>query len=134
MPQFVLDMGSADGAHNFNQLDSFTQGYVEAAFWTSEEELEGATVADLSPQAWDRILRDCSAFQAARPRDLELAEERYGRDLSHSGHDFWLTRNGHGTGFWDRDMGAVGDSLDSLACTFRECDLYVGDDGRVYMS
>ena len=24
-------------------------------------------------------------------------------NIEQAGHDFWLSRNGHGTGFWDRD-------------------------------
>ena len=28
-----------------------------------------------------------------------------------AGHDFALTRNGHGTGFWDRGLGDIGDML-----------------------
>ena len=30
-----------------------------------------------------------------------------------AGHDFALTRNGHGAGFWDRGLGAIGDMLTS---------------------
>ena len=30
-------------------------------------------------------------------------------DASQASHDFWLTRNGHSTGFWDRGTGALGD-------------------------
>lgn len=29
----------------------------------------------------------------------------------HVGHDFWLTSQGHGAGFWDRGLGEVGDTL-----------------------
>lgn len=48
------------------------------------------------------------------------------------GHDFWLTRNGHGAGFWDRGYGELGDFLATWAKTFGEANLTVGDDGRVY--
>ena len=49
------------------------------------------------------------------------------------GHDFWLSRNGHGVGFWDlTELGEVGNAL-SRACTkFQNINLYVGDDGKVY--
>lgn len=33
---------------------------------------------------------------------------------SDAGHDFALTRNGHGTGFWDRGLGAAGDQLTKI--------------------
>lgn len=52
------------------------------------------------------------------------------------GHDFALTRNGHGAGFWDRaDEGlpkALGDALTAVCHGMGECDLYVGDDGKAY--
>ena len=47
------------------------------------------------------------------------------------GHDFWLTRNGHGAGFWDRDL-PFGDDLSQLAEAFGPCELYEGDDGLIY--
>ena len=49
-----------------------------------------------------------------------------------AGHDFWLTRNRHGAGFWNGDWFNVSGSLTQLAQTFGEADLYVGDDGRIY--
>ena len=48
--------------------------------------------------------------------------------------DFWLTRNGHGAGFWDRGLGSVGDELTKNAKPFGSVDAYVGDDGKVYLS
>ena len=39
-------------------------------------------------------------------------------DPGQIGHDFILTRNGHGTGFWDRGLGEIGDRLTKWAKTF----------------
>lgn len=51
------------------------------------------------------------------------------------GHDFWLTRNRHGAGFWDGDYAPeVGKRLTDAAHAYGSCDLYVGDDGWVYCS
>ena len=47
------------------------------------------------------------------------------------GHDFWLTRNGHGAGFWDRGLGELGDRLTGLAKPYGTVDLYITDDGKV---
>jgi hypothetical protein len=47
------------------------------------------------------------------------------------GHDLWLTRNGHGVGFWDRDLGDLGDLLTDLADLMGEFDLSVGDYGTI---
>jgi hypothetical protein len=54
-------------------------------------------------------------------------------DAEKAGHDFWLTRNGHGAGFWDRNLGGIGDKL-TKACEYDECNLYVGDDGKIHVS
>lgn len=53
-------------------------------------------------------------------------------DPKRAGVDFILSRNGHGTGFWDRGHGAVGDELHKWAKTFGTFELYVGDDGFLY--
>lgn len=36
------------------------------------------------------------------------------------GHDFALTRNGHGAGFWDRDLGQIGEDLTNASLQFPE--------------
>ena len=51
--------------------------------------------------------------------------------LGQVGHDFALTRNRHGTGFWDRGYGKMGDDLTKWAHTFGEVDVYVADDGSL---
>jgi hypothetical protein len=47
------------------------------------------------------------------------------------GHDFWLTRNGHGAGFWDRGLGALGDRLTDASKPYGEVNLWVDADGSV---
>jgi hypothetical protein len=51
------------------------------------------------------IQDDCRDFVAGNWSDLE------GIDAGEAGHDFALTRNGHGAGFWDRGLGDAGDRL-----------------------
>lgn len=45
-------------------------------------------------------------------------------NIEQAGHDFWLSRNGHGTGFWDRDSDYytpyVRDWLQRKAETFKD--------------
>ena len=52
-------------------------------------------------------------------------------NLEQAGHDFWFSRNGHGTGFWDRDhtyyTPAVRDWLQRKAETFGEIDALYND-------
>lgn len=107
MPTFFLPLGDRPSAPKcFSCLDAFTQGYVEAMFWTecnedNHDNLAEATFSDLAPEALTRIMQDCEAFQRTNAALLEQAYER-GYDEAQAGHDYWLTRNGHGAGFWDR--------------------------------
>ena len=69
---------------------------------------------EMSPTLQAAILADCAAFQVANAANLDEADD------SQAGHDFWLTRQGHGTGFWDRGDGVYGsaakrDALDAAA-------------------
>lgn len=51
-------------------------------------------------------------------------------------HDFWLTRCGHGAGYWssysDGDAQEIGERLSEIACTFGSLDPVLGDDGKIY--
>lgn len=120
-------------------LDRFARAYVECALWSSTED-DGAPlddrfyVSDFAPEALERAAADCAAFQAASAADLDLFYGEYGYDLEQAGHDFWLTRNGHGAGFWDRGTGDVGERLTEACRPFGECYVYVSDDGRLYFS
>jgi hypothetical protein len=146
MPQFILDHGGPDGTRILTSLDEFAQGYVEAMFFTNtgsrdDEDLEDGTVADLAPETVEKIIRDCERFQK---ENAELLEQAYGKVVDglaytpeRAGHDFWFTRNGHGVGFWCRQgLDDLGDQLSAVCgwrTSFREVDLYRGDDGRIYL-
>ena len=49
-------------------------------------------------------------------------------------HDFIMTANGHGCGFWDKSdwPKQVGEILTKLAKKHAEINAYVGDDGKIY--
>ena len=82
----------------------------------------------------ERIERDCAEFQEINAEALAEYEEA-GFDLAQAGHDFWLTRNGHGAGFWDRDLpGDLGDYLTNACRSFGSLDLYAGDDNMIHGS
>ena len=60
----------------------------------------------------------------------EAIEERGFEQL---GHDIWLTRNGHGAGFFDHSYENE-QPLMNASRALKEVDLYVGDDGKLYFS
>jgi hypothetical protein len=118
-------------------MDEFTQAYVTAALWASMDD-EGEPldakygVDDIAPQTLDWMKNDCEDFQM---RQAELLDAAYKRRYTseQAGHDFWLTRNHHGAGFWDRGLGHTGDELTEAAHKYGSVDLYVHD-GKIYAS
>lgn len=138
MPEFILDTGDAYTADRFAKLDYFTQGYITALFFTNSGEtddpLECATVEALAPETWDQIILDCVSFQQKNDGLLESAYAQHAYDSERAGIDLWLTRCGHGVGFWDRRLGDLGDKLTESASALGNLDPYIGDDGRVYLA
>lgn len=53
-------------------------------------------------------------------------------DPARAGHDFYLTRNGHGAGFWDRGLGAAGDMLSEACRPHGETNYVLTYDGQGY--
>lgn len=132
MPEFHLDT-SLD-RERWEALDDFTKGYVEAMFFTEYDELGETGFHDLADETLDAIKANCVAFNTQAAPWLRKA---YDRDAEYTelraGHDFWLTRNHHGAGFWDRGLGPAGERLTTIAHSFGSADAYLGDDGKVYV-
>jgi hypothetical protein len=98
---------------------------VPADDWSADD-IAAVTAANL---AWE-VVEFCHDY-AEDIRDSGLTPEQVG-------HDFMLTRNGHGAGFWDRGLGAVGDRLSEGARPYGEFMLYVaerpGGDGDLFLT
>lgn len=124
-------------------LDTVLAAYVECALWSSydyrgEDDApepfdSWATRDDIAPETLVDMREDCAAMILAA-ENIDGAEWW---DDGQFGHDFWLTRNGHGAGYWDRHYGDcveahAGDALTREAKVYGGCDLYLGDDGKVY--
>ncbi len=119
------------------ELDEFTQGYLECALWSTLDDEGDALdsvygVEDIAPVTLQEAVRECKDFQEAQAELLQKAYTQGRYTAETAGHDFWLTRNGHGAGFWDRGLGDIGDKLTEASKPYGEVDLYVGDDGLVY--
>lgn len=109
--------------------------YIGAALWSSTNEagtpLESMLGAeDLADETLESMADDVESF-LTEPQVLADVD---GMSLEAVGIDFWLTRNGHGAGFWDRGLGERGDRLTTAAHAYGSSDLYVGDDGLVYVA
>lgn len=105
--------------------------YLEAAefFDKPEDEDEDWSDASFSTATMDLAWFECCAFlQLARWHIKDWTMEQLGRD-------FWLTRTGAGSGFWDKAFGTEESrqALTKLAKVFGETSIYLGDDERLYI-
>jgi hypothetical protein len=135
-------------------FESFFTQYLETALWSSNDESDESggepldanyDVRDFTKAAIATARKECKAFfnanyddmvkaskYAARSKylketgiDSDNAEDLADIDFGTHGFDFWLTRNRHGAGFWDRGYGQVGDKLSEAAKSFGESYIYV---------
>jgi hypothetical protein len=127
MPEFFPEMTPSD-------LDDFTTGYLECAEFTdcNSDSEEMADAVAFSPAFIESAKADCADFQESNAELLARYCEVSGRDMSHAGHDFWLTRNGHGAGFWDRGNDPCFEELTRASEPYGSVDLYCGDDSLIY--
>jgi hypothetical protein len=103
-------------------LDKFLTGYIECALWSStddnDEPLDLYDEDDIDPTVLETMRADCQDFIKSNAKLLN------GLDAAQCGHDFWLTRNRHGAGFWDRGLGDVGQQLTEACRPYGEFNLY----------
>jgi len=125
-------------------MDKFLASYIETALWSSTDGSDEGTPlddskyadAELHPDTLARFKADCEQFERAYIEIVSKLDDQTVRSFppdSRIPHDFWLTRNRHGAGFWDGDYPEpIATQLTDLAHSFGECDLYIGDDGKIY--
>ena len=110
----------------------FSVSYMKTALWSSTDDKDtpledNYTDEGIAAETRAAMIKDCDDFLAKADLPCSL--------MGPAGHDFWLTRNGHGVGFWARPE-VYGEEkakeLTALAESFGHVDLYVGDDGRIY--
>ena len=119
-------------------LVEFLNAYIACALWVSmdesDEDTGGEPMAtnygpeDLADKTREEMRRVCAAFLEANAEDI-------GDNYSQAGHDLWLSRNGHGVSFLDRDCWSTETAkrLVQSAKQLGECWIYVGDDGKIHL-
>ena len=112
--------------NNFgHNIDVIRENYFEAALWTDDyyEELEDKTIFDFSHKAKEQTNTEIMWFINTAGDILD--------DISDAdiGHDLWLTRNGHGSGFSDRGYDDdIDDALSELSKQLGPVHLEVNDE------
>lgn len=97
--------------------------YVECMLWVSSDDEDTPldqlySGEDLDSNARATVYRDCADF--LRNPLVQQALDSGAWSPEQLGHDFCLTRNGHGTGFWARGEGELGDKLTELCRPYGE--------------
>lgn len=110
----------------------FIHGYLICALWSSSDDEDTPLdqlygISDFTPDAEGKCKSSCNDFFDANRADIETACSRPGYTFEYAGHDFWLSRNGHGAGYFDRGLGKEGDQLQAAARAYGSVDLYVSD-------
>ena len=116
--------------------------YLETALWSSTDDSDPSggdpldknyDISDIESETVEKAKKDLELFFDKCSEKYPGILDQY--DDEQIGHDFWLTRNGHGAGFWDGDYEETpgdGKKLTEIAKTFKEVNLYVGDDGQIH--
>lgn len=127
-----------------DKFDEFFDAYIDAALWSSNDDNDYPLDAnysrdDIDPDSLELLrihalsfYRRIVAFLDADTNDVRLPADDITTAHSLAGHDFWLTANGHGAGFWDGDWPCYGDMFTKLSKCYPETDLYVGDDNKLH--
>lgn len=117
---------------NYQDLNQFTKAYIDAMLWTEcldDIDLRDKGFYDLAPETLARIIKDCNDFELSNKNLLD----QVGSPDQH-GHDFWLSRNNYGVGFFDRGYGKIGLELSQICeDNYRPLYLVLGDDNLLYI-
>lgn len=125
-------------------LESFTNAYIEALLFSTNDEIrpdggdpldKNYGAEDFTPESMKQIQDECADFYSAHSH-LFTEDNCMHRGCSvdeYAGHDFWLTRAHHGCGFWDGDWSKpIGKLLTAAAHAAGQRWPYVGDDGLLH--
>jgi hypothetical protein len=115
-----------------SRYGDFLRGYFAAAEWLlptdtgePENDMDRDKIRGWSRQAIKQMKADCRAFWSANRKALDEYCELRGSPHGYTaeqcaGHDFYLSREGHGAGFFDRGAEPVFNQLQDAASVWGE--------------
>ncbi len=121
-------------------VNEFISGYLQAIYfantWVTEEGTEEGAEgsvpiyetdfdgAQFPKEIANELASDCRDFVEANQDLLAQALEQ-GETAEQAGMDFALSRNGHGAGFFDRGLGAIGKALQEKSRVYGGCQVMI---------
>ena len=118
----------------------FIDAYIEAALWSSTADngdpLDNGNYS-LVAETQTAMEREAGEFYDTHAETIGNAECNRGSgeysQAAQAGHDFWLTRCGHGVGFWDGDWAEPAATiLNNASKAAGNRDLYVNESGGIF--
>lgn len=118
------------------RIEEILTHYMICALWSSnnidserEEPLDqNYSIADISDDTKEKMKADVTKFLTDNLEALNAS----GLEDKQIGHDFWLSRNGHGAGFFDHSLDKdIEDKLMEASRKFGTIDLFVNDDKKI---
>lgn len=132
-PDFSVRNSEIETAPLTDEQNRVADAYRIAALWASTDD-DGEPLDsnhdpdEISDESNAEIERNVVEFwERAKAEGLVdgVTPEQFG-------HDFFLTQNHHGAGFWDRGRGYAGDRLSEMAHSYKEKTPIIGDDGKIH--
>lgn len=113
-----------------HSIEKILHHYILCALWAEEtkEELADKTISNFSIKSRKDAIDQIRWFVAMTGNSIDHISD------NEIGHDLWLTRNGHGSGFFDRGYDDdVEEILSDLCDVLGEVHLEVGDGGEIHL-
>jgi hypothetical protein len=121
-------------------MDEFTQAYIVCALWSTNDESDPSggeplkdnyDLSDIDSTTLANMVADCKRFQEENAWDIDKYSKSIYTKTQMAGHNFFLSRNGHGAGFFDGDWPEdARDRLQRISEGYGGYDLYV-EDGKI---
>lgn len=112
------------------ECEEFADGYIETWEWLAhrdptveEEELLHREAREFLDSEHGARLIQAAIWRYNKPRGPHYRGSSYG--WRSAGSDFYLTRERHGAGYWDRGLGLVGDALTAWAKSYGSSDVFL---------
>jgi hypothetical protein len=119
-----------------NDFDTFFEHFLICALWSSIDD-EGEpmdkhhSITDIDPDCLQRLKAHALSFWTRCWYYLDHEDPAPRNVVQKAGHDFWLTSQGHGCGFWDGGWPKYGDMLTKLSeCYPPEMQILFTEEGK----
>ena len=111
-------------------LNVFTRSFIACGLELAdnpdmgEDSIKDKMPWDINRKSLEKIIADCAKFLADARGFLDFDDTKL---MERAGYDFWLTRCGHGVGFWDREEvygEREAEVLTEISHKFINCDFF----------